>query len=960
MSMLYTDATEVDTGGLLDSEGEDEGCVWGTDVQDERNGQDKLSVTASEGTEPSSPTRFARAHSLSPPDVHWDDTETTVLPATSRDTDNTAHSMYMQKDAHVLEDLARYDFLMQLRKSNHRQSQQLNGSITAYNSCAIREDSLSTLSPGIRESPERKDTDSMSPDPTGTAVQVCPFCQRSYRCETSLRDHMKLCQEREAGHTLCSICGYSTPYRAQMEQHLAHHAQARDKASVSEPTVENRKFKCTECGKAFKYKHHLKEHLRIHSGEKPYECSNCKKRFSHSGSYSSHLSSKKCLSGVGSGNGAYFNGHSHPTYLFPSPSSPPVAGSRNISRGKTSPFGPLSQFFAEQLPSQGQESITSMLRAPQGWSGMFKGTTLLPLLHSSGKFEHLLQEMLRKEVRREEHRGKEEREEVEESEGRCELPVGAISCQWCFQIFPNEVVLKQHERYLCKSIDEQNAEQSHCRREGSPLNFSRSSQVPLKKHSTPNGFSRDLSSPQRASWHSVPQQLLVPLQSPVHHPGHSFWPNKETSSPRNPALMSPTSPSLQHHRHPLSSGFSSPPCLDLSVTTSPCRPTLNRPSPKTEGYQSEPLDLSIPKTRKSSKEKREQACNGSSPQKDWSDAESVYRRLTPPSQHQVGGGYTSLFGSAVLSSYSVLNPIFPSALAGMGHNGLTSVPLTQTAPSPGFLSPMSYLLDAESEAIRKRNTLGEPINRAYPDYFSLMEEGLDGDHLPGRKRLRKTEEGLYACDICDKSFQKSSSLLRHKYEHTGKRPHECQICKKAFKHKHHLIEHSRLHSGEKPYQCDKCGKRFSHSGSYSQHMNHRYAFCSRDHDPDGTGEELLVGDSYPSPRRELNPEAEDAPLSLLSDSSLDGAPLGLRVEDDEEEESSLSNHAHDRSVESRTGMEEKSGGQEPTSENSEEKKKSESSVEGPESKRINHCKKMTVEQNGDGERDRQEINLVMV
>ncbi|XP_067928853.1 zinc finger E-box-binding homeobox protein zag-1-like [Watersipora subatra] len=55
-----------------------------------------------------------------------------------------------------------------------------------------------------------------------------------------------------------------------------------------------RKFRCLECGKAFKFKHHLKEHARIHSGEKPFQCSHCQKRFSHSGSYSSHMSAKKC------------------------------------------------------------------------------------------------------------------------------------------------------------------------------------------------------------------------------------------------------------------------------------------------------------------------------------------------------------------------------------------------------------------------------------------------------------------------------------------------------------------------------------------------------------------------------------------------------------------------------------------------------------------------------------------
>ncbi|KAH9505445.1 hypothetical protein Btru_057309 [Bulinus truncatus] len=139
----------------------------------------------------------------------------------------------------------------------------------------------------------------------------CMYCDTTSTRSSLLRDHMRSQHSDKPVRYQCPKCDQTFLLKSHLDKHLVMHSPTSQACKVCQKTFANvyrlqrhmishsestdlRKFKCPECGKAFKFKHHLKEHIRIHSGEKPFQCTTCNKRFSHSGSYSSHMTSKKC------------------------------------------------------------------------------------------------------------------------------------------------------------------------------------------------------------------------------------------------------------------------------------------------------------------------------------------------------------------------------------------------------------------------------------------------------------------------------------------------------------------------------------------------------------------------------------------------------------------------------------------------------------------------------------------
>ncbi|KAM7390806.1 hypothetical protein PAMA_008815 [Pampus argenteus] len=849
---------------------------------------------------------------------------------------------------------------------------------------------------------------------------TCPYCARGYKRYSSLKEHIKYRHEKTEECFSCSECSYTFAHRSQLERHMTAHKPGRDQRHITQ-SGGNRKFKCTECGKAFKYKHHLKEHLRIHSGEKPYECSNCKKRFSHSGSYSSHISSKKCISLI-SVNGKPRLGNSKTQTQGPTPilpTSPSVL--RTQIREKLEHSKPLQeQLPLNQIKSEpvDYEYKPTVMTSPAGAGmngGVFNGGATAPLqgtvqavvLPTVGLVSPIsinladLQNALKvavdgnviRQVLESNAKGQVQMNSglttgtlhptqqqlisaislpIVGQDGNAKIIInysldpnqGQLTAQnlkkepesispaqltetYKSQKLPEDLTIrgtrptetKEEEKttktcLLCDNCPgglEALHALKHCKKDGLKLNGagldkSESAVAALLSEGGLCNQPKNLLSLLKAYFalNAEPtKDELAKISDSVSLPIHVVKKWFDKMQEGQISLGAPTPPSEEEDTCDANSVVSLVPGKDMatmspSVTqdspteatpaevngshSSPASPSpLNltadgpvpaQPPQSTDG----PLDLSLPKPDREEAERAvTKACvypspsSGPTNQDEPLNLTCTKKEASPLSA--MGARSIALYDSQPSANpLNIVTTQLPTLVAIADQGRMQCLRAITTNNKQTILIPQlayTYTTTANSPAGTETqetihlNGIKEEKQDTCSEGVSTVEEHNDSDSGPPRKKMKKTDSGMYACDLCDKIFQKSSSLLRHKYEHTGKRPHECGICTKAFKHKHHLIEHMRLHSGEKPYQCDKCGKRFSHSGSYSQHMNHRYSYCKKETQSQEEGRESPEMDG--EAQAELEALSQALPL-LLAPSQLDSDERGSSTREDEESE----------------------------------------------------------------------------
>lgn len=122
--------------------------------------------------------------------------------------------------------------------------------------------------------------------------------------------------------------------------------------------------------------------------------------------------------------------------------------------------------------------------------------------------------------------------------------------------------------------------------------------------------------------------------------------------------------------------------------------------------------------------------------------------------------------------------------------------------------------DARKSDLKTEKVMGQVKKKVKGQIKKEVKSQVKKDGL-----LPKTENGLYPCDLCGKTFTQSGSRKEHMNTHKGERPFKCKLCPKSYAWSGNLRGHfKRVHSSERPYHCTICGQGYTERNQLKKHM----------------------------------------------------------------------------------------------------------------------------------------------